>query len=112
MRSSAELPEIPQELKDKYASEEWRLGTRIPFSKVIEHRFDWGGVEIQLDMRGEYIDSCRLYSDSLETDLFPQIEELLPGCRYDASEILGLRLPQGASAAGYEILELIASSVE
>ena len=108
----AELPEIPQELKDKYASEEWRLGTRIPFSKVIEHRFDWGGVEIQLDMRGEYIDSCRLYSDSLETDLFPQIEELLPGCRYDASEILGLRLPQGASAAGYEILELIASSVE
>jgi lipoate-protein ligase A len=79
---------------------------------VIEHRFDWGGVEIQLDMRGEYIDSCRLYSDSLETDLFPQIEELLPGCKYDASEILGLRLPQGASAAGYEILELIASSVE
>ena len=110
--SYEDLPDIPDELKNKYAAEEWRLGTRIPFSKVIEHRFDWGGIEIQLEMRGEYIDDCRLYSDSLETELFSQIEELLPGCKYDASEILGLRLPQGVSAAGYEILELIASSVE
>ena len=110
--SYAELPETPEELKQKYASEEWRLGDRIPFTKVIEHRFDWGGVEIQLDMKGEYINTCRLYSDSLETDLFAQIEELLPGCRYDKSEILGLQLPQGTSATGYEILELIASSID
>ncbi len=107
-----ELPEIPSELKEKYASEEWRLGSRIPFSTVIEHRFDWGGVEIQLEMRGEFIKRCRIYSDSLETDLFGQIQELLPGCKYDAGEILGLRLPHGSSAAGYEILELIASSIE
>ena len=108
----ADLPSVPAELHDKYASEEWRYGTRIPFSKVIEHRFEWGGVEIQLEMKGEYIYRCRLYSDSLETELFAQIEELLEGCRYDTGEILGLRLPQGTSATGYEVLELIASSVE
>ena len=108
----AELPEVPQELLGKYASEEWRYGTRIPFSKVIEHRFEWGGVEVQLEMRGEYICRCRLYSDALETELFGQIQELLPGCRYDAQEILGLRLAKGTSATGYELLELIASSVE
>lgn len=110
--SYEELPEIPADLRAKYASEEWRLGTRIPFTKVIEHRFEWGGVEIQLDMNGEYINDCRLYSDSLETELFAQIEELLPGCRYDKFEILGLMLPQGTSATGYEILELIASSID
>lgn len=110
--SYEELPVTPAGLRQKYASEEWRLGTRIPFTKVIEHRFDWGGVEIQLDMNGEYINTCRLYSDSLETDLFGQIEELLPGCKYDKSEILGLMLPQGTSATGYEILELIASSID
>ncbi len=107
-----ELPDTPAELRQKYASEEWRLGTRIPFTKVIDHRFEWGGVEIQLEMNGEYISSCRLYSDSLETELFGQIEELLPGCKYDRAEILGLRLPQGMSATGYEILELIASSID
>lgn len=107
-----ELPETPAELKQKYSSDEWRLGTRIPFTKAIEHRFEWGGVEIQLDMNGEYISNCRLYSDSLETDLFSQIEELLPGCKYDKAEILGLMLPKGTSATGYEILELIASSID
>lgn len=108
----SELPDIPEDLRQKYASEEWRLGTRIPFSKVIEHRFDWGGAEVQLEMRGEYIENCRIYSDSLETDLFPQIEDILTGCKYDATEVLGLRLPKGASAAGYELLELIAASIE
>lgn len=110
--SREELPPAPAELRQKYASEEWRLGTRIPFTKEIEHRFEWGGVEIQLDMNGEYINDCRLYSDSLETELFAQIEELLPGCKYDKSEILGLMLPKGTSATGYEILELIASSID
>lgn len=105
-------PELPQDVWDRYASEEWRLGTRIAFEKDIEHRFDWGGVEIQLAMRGEYIETCRIYSDSLETEVFPAIEEMLTGCRYDSAEILGLRLPAGTSASGYEVLELIASSIE
>jgi lipoate-protein ligase A len=106
------LPEIPEELCRKYASEEWRLGTRIPFSKSIEHRFDWGEVEIQLAMKGEYIESCRIYSDSLETEAFTAIEEALRGCRYDASEILGKRVPKGFSATAFEVFDLIASSVE
>lgn len=107
-----DLPEIPRELKEKYASEEWRLGSRIPFSKEISYRFDWGEVQIELNMRGEYIEDCRLYSDALETEVFSVIEELLRGCKYDASEILGIRLPANVSATAYEILELIAGSVE
>lgn len=107
------LPAIPQELLDKYASEGWRLGTRIPFTKTIEHRFEWGGVEVQLGMKGEYIRKCRIYSDSLETEVFDVLEELVSDCRYDASEISGLsdRLPAGTSAIAYEILGLIAKSI-
>ena len=108
-----DLPEIPQELLDKYASEEWRLGTRIPFTKTIEHRFEWGGVEVQLSMTGEYIRDCRIYSDALETEVFDILEELIKNCRYDASDIRGLsdRLPAGTSATAYEILGLIAKSI-
>ena len=107
------LPEIPEELLDKYASEEWRLGTKIPFTRMIEHRFEWGGVEIQLAMRGEYIESCRIYSDSLETEVFGTVEDLVTGCRYDSGEIhsLGDRLPEGTSATANEILGLIAKSI-
>ena len=107
------LPEIPQELLDKYASEEWRLGTKIPFTKDIEHRFEWGGVEIQLEMRGEYIKDCRIYSDSLETEVFSAVEDVIRNCRYDAGDIraLGAELAEGTSATAYEILGLIAKSI-
>ena len=108
-----EMPAIPQELLDKYASEEWRLGTRIPFTADIEHRFEWGGVEIQLAMKGEYIEDCRIYSDALETEVFDIVEDLVKGRRYDAGEIHSLReeLPEGASATAYEMLGLIAKSI-
>ena len=107
-----DLPEIPQELIDKYSSESWRLGTKIPFEKEIEHRFDWGEVDIQMSMRGEFIKECKIYSDALETEVFLTVEQLVNGCKYDSSEILGLMLPKGTSATAYEILELIASSIE
>lgn len=107
----ADLPEVPVELLTKYASEEWRLGTRIPFEKEIIHRFDWGEVEIQLSMKGEYIRDCRIYSDSLETEIFGTIEDMLCGCKYDAETIRGLKLPPGNSATAYEVLEFIAESV-
>ena len=107
------LPQIPQALLEKYASEEWRLGTKIPFSKEIEHRFEWGGVDVQLDMKGEYIKDCRIYSDALETEVFGVLEELIKNCRYDAGDISGLagRLPEGISATAYEILGLITKSI-
>ena len=108
-----DLPQIPQPLLDKYASEEWRLGTKIPFTKEIEHRFEWGGVEIQLEMKGEYIRDCRIYSDALETEVFDVVEDLIKDCRYDAGDISGLsaRLPEGTSATAHEILGLVAKSI-
>jgi lipoate-protein ligase A len=99
------LPVIPRELLNKYASEEWRFGTRIPFTKEIEHRFEWGGVEVQLEMKGEYIKDCKIYSDALETEAFGRIEELVKGHRYDASELLSLseQLPEDTNTLINEI---------
>lgn len=108
---STAMPEIKRELIEKYASEEWRLGTRIPFEKEIEHRFEWGGVEVQLSMKGEYIDDCRIYSDALETEVFAAVEQLLRGRRFDAAEIASIKPPKGASDAAGDILGLIADSI-
>lgn len=108
-----DMPDIPPELLEKYSSEKWRLGERIPFSKVIEHRFEWGGVEVCLEMKGGIINACRLYSDSLETEIFGALETLITGCRYDRDEILGLArgLPAESSRAALDILELTAASI-
>ena len=106
-----ELPEVPRELKDRYASEEWRLGTKIPFEKELIHRFDWGEVQVQLSMKGEFIKDCRMYSDSLETEVFGVMEDRLRGCRYDAAAIRSMELPEGTSANARELLLYIADSV-
>lgn len=107
-----ELPDVPQELKDKYASEEWRLGTKIAFEKELIHRFGWGEAQVQLSMKGEFIKECRIYSDSLETEVFRTVEDLLRGCRYDAASIRALELPEGAPESARELLEYIAGSME
>ena len=107
----AGLPEIPQKLLDKYASEEWRLGTRIPFEKEIIHRFGWGEAEVQLAMKGEYIEACRIYSDSLETEIFGTLQQLLTGIKYDAETIRQIALTQGMPENAAELLEYIAASI-
>ena len=107
-----ELPEVPQELKDHYASEEWRLGVKIPFEKEIEHRFEWGEVDIQLAMKGAVIDQCRIYSDALEFRMFDELEKKLLGCKYDAATIKKLALDPGMPSREREVVMLIANSVE
>ncbi|HHW94962.1 MAG TPA: lipoate--protein ligase [Mogibacterium sp.] len=106
------LPEVPKKLIDKYTSEEWRLGTRIPFEKEITHRFDWGEVQVQLSMKGGNISSCRIFSDALETEMFVVLEELLTGTKYDAATIRHIKIPGNISAVAYEVLHWIADSVE
>ena len=106
-----ELPKIPQELIDKYTSEEWRLGTRIPFEKEIEHRFEWGGIDVQLVMAGENIKTCKIYSDALETTMFEELEKMLTGCKYDAASIKGLTISPNINARARELLLLIAESI-
>lgn len=104
-------PTVDEKLVEKYSSEEWRYGTRIPFEKDIIHRFDWGEVEVQLAMKGEYIKEAKIYSDSLETEVFATVEELLKGSRYDAAEVAALKVPKGTSATANEILKFIATQI-
>ena len=106
-----ELPEIPQELLDKYASEEWRLGTRIPFQTEIIHRFGWGEAQVQLSMKGEYVEDCRIYSDSLETAMFGEVSELLKGCKYDKASVSGLEANYDGSLYAHELLSFIAEFI-
>lgn len=107
----SDAPAVSKDLEDKYSSEDWRLGTRIPFEKDIIHRFEWGEVEVQLAMKGGIIDKARVYSDSLEIEVFEELEKLLEGVRYDAAEVGNIKLPKGISAVANEVLRMVASEI-
>ena len=90
---SIEDPDV-RALYDRYRSDEWRLGRRIPFDVEIDNRLDFGSITIQLHVVGGVIQEAKIYSDSLETDVFPEIEELLKGAAYKKANLSGLDLNQ------------------
>lgn len=50
---------------EKQCSWEWNFGQSPQFMHTFDERFDWGGVELHLDVKhGEIVD-CKLFTDSL-----------------------------------------------
>lgn len=82
-------PEL-KALIDKYSSEEWRFGRKIPFTTSISERLDWGGVDVELQVEGGVIKDCGIFSDSLETEVFGVLKEKLIGCKYSKSAMATL----------------------
>ena len=106
-------PEL-KALIDKYSSEEWRFGRKIPFTTSISERLDWGGVDIELQVEGGVIQDCGLFSDSLETEVFGVLKEKLMGCKYGKSAISALvegALPYAPSSKEYQICSDIANLI-
>jgi len=70
------------------ASWEFLYGTRLPFTFECEGRFPWGGVQLQLEAKGGIITAAKVYSDAMDWQLAPTVEQALTGCRFsqDAME--------------------------
>ena len=106
------------ELVKKYSSEEWRYGRRIPFDVELDERRSWGNINAQLSMKGETIQEARLYSDSLDTTVFPELEGLLAGRNYTRSSLEELKdhlpadLNQQQVEIAADILDAICGQME
>jgi lipoate-protein ligase A len=64
-------------LREQYASWEWRMGRTPSFDIVLERRFEWGNVEMQLSLREGCIVDARVYSDAMDEAF---IERIAPCC--------------------------------
>ena len=85
----AELQQSPEAsaLYDKYSSWEWRLGKSPSFDITLETRFPWGGIELGLMVEGGVIQSARIYSDAMESELIEPMAHSLEGLAYDRAEM-------------------------
>lgn len=106
------------ELVKKYSSEAWRYGRRIPFDVELDERRSWGNINAQLSMKGETIQEARLYSDSLDTTVFPELEELLAGRNYTRRSLEELKdslpddLNEHQAEIAADILDAISGQME
>ena len=68
------------ELTEKYRSDAWLYGPKMPFTLSVEDRFPWGGVELQLQVESGVIRAVKVYTDAMDETLAPRLEAGLSGC--------------------------------
>ncbi|MFW6295145.1 MAG: lipoate protein ligase C-terminal domain-containing protein, partial [Halanaerobium sp.] len=74
-------------LYDKYSSWDWRYGMTPDFDIYFENRFDWGGLELGLNLKGGIISEAGVYSDAMQAELFAKMGSLLENTRFNKDSI-------------------------
>ena len=54
--------------RERFSSERWKYGPKIPFTNRLEQRFSWGEVNLDLHVNEGMITKALLSSDSMEAD--------------------------------------------
>lgn len=97
----AAKPEV-QELYRQFASEEWKYGRWKHFSAQHTAQFEWGLVEmaLEVDEAQGLVTQVQIATDSLDTDIAPLAQRLLTG----ASTRLSPAVPQDILPAEAQML--------
>jgi lipoate-protein ligase A len=66
----------------------WRFGESPEFSHHMEHRFDWGIMDVHINAEGSRISGVQIFSDSLYPTLVDLLKAALPGVTYDRPGVL------------------------
>ena len=74
-------------LRQRNGTWEWNYGKKLPFALSVEGRFDWGGVEIGLDVESGTIKAAKVYSDAMDETLPQQLETALVGRKLAQSDL-------------------------
>lgn len=77
-----------KKLYDKYASWDWRFGKSPDFDISIDHRFNWGEVELKLKLSSGIIEEAVIYSDAMYADLIEELSASLLNKSFELSTIV------------------------
>lgn len=65
----------------------WRFGKTPEFSHHIETRFDWGIIDLHLDVKQAVICDVVIFSDALNVELIDWLKESLTGIKYNKNDV-------------------------
>lgn len=76
-----------QASKQKYGSHAWLYGTPLPFSFSCEDRFEWGSIQLNLQINKGVIVDTIVYTDAMQWDLPDTLKKCLNNCAFHTDEI-------------------------
>jgi len=93
-----EDPELVR-LYEHYRDETWRYGRTPRFTHQLEHRFEWGGVDLRLDVSDGTIREAAIFTDALSLGLVDALVEALEGTAYRRADVAAtIQSSEGAHA--------------
>ncbi|WP_298808787.1 lipoate--protein ligase [uncultured Psychrobacter sp.] len=66
---------------------DWRFGKTPEFTHHIETRFDWGMMDVHMDVKQAMITEVVIFSDALNVELIDLLKKTLTGVKYNKKEI-------------------------
>lgn len=72
---------------EQMADWDWRFGKTPEFSHHIETRFDWGIIDMHLDVKQAIITEVVIFSDALNVELIDLLQQTLAGVKYNKDDI-------------------------
>lgn len=65
------------------SSWDWLFGSRLPFSFSCEAKFDWGWIQLQLQVESGQVLEAQVYSDAMDWELPDTVAKCLKGCKFN-----------------------------
>jgi len=66
---------------------DWRFGKTPEFSHHIETRFDWGIIDMHIDVKQAVMTDVVIFSDALNVELIDLLKDTLTGVKYNKDDI-------------------------
>jgi lipoate-protein ligase A len=73
--------------QEKFGSDEWLYGRKIPFEYRINNRFPWGDFDLNVNVNHGIIETSELYSDANDEAYIRTIGEQLEGKAFSYKEL-------------------------
>ena len=104
--SQDDLKEI-QSMREKYASDKWLFGRRIPFTCVAEGRLSFGNIQMQFQIESGIIRDLEIYTDAMDMSLAKLFQNQLLGCAFQARSVASAlaNLPFGKELSDFIITQ-------
>ncbi len=84
-KTSNQMEETVQLLKEKYESWEWNCGRAIPFTNSFADYFSWGEIHMEFAVNRGVIEEAVISSDAMNSEWFEGISTGLKGCKYQCA---------------------------
>ncbi len=84
---SVEMNSQIESLAKEFGAKEYLYGVAIPFSIGCEKRFDWGGIQLNLDIKRGIITDVQVFSDAMDHTVCDKVKNMLLNCAFEKDAV-------------------------